>query len=164
MRIDVRNKQKSLRVKTATVKRLAKHFLSRANRHVPESPVGSLSVVLVDDRQIQVLNQQFLGLDEPTDVLSFSYDSTPGEGPERSAEVIVNLERVRQIGDTHQGYPRELALYIAHGCNHLTGADDQIRSDRRRMRQRERRWISQADAAGLLADLCETGSIHALPC
>jgi len=118
----------------------------------------------VDDRQIQVLNQQFLGLDEPTDVLSFLYDSTPGEGPERSAEVIVNLERVRQIGDTHQGYPRELALYIAHGCNHLTGADDQIRSDRRRMRQRERRWISQADAAGLLADLCETGSIHALPC
>lgn len=155
MRIDVLNKQKSLRVKTAKLKKLTSHFLSRANRHCPESPVDVLSLVLVDDAQIHRVNARFLDHDEPTDVISFSYDPMPGDDSGRTAEVIVNLERAREAGPRHFGIGRELALYIAHGCNHLTGADDGTPEDRRRMRRRERRWIDGAAELDLLRDLCE---------
>ena len=79
----------------------------------------------------------------------------PGGESESSAEIVINMERVRDVGDDHQGYHRELALYLAHGCNHLTGVDDQTPADRRLMRRRERRWINQADELGMLTDLCQ---------
>ena len=91
--------------------------------------------------------------DEVTDVLSFDYAPLPGETDTPSAEIVVNVERARRVGPRYGGVDRELALYIAHGCNHLTGADDSTIRDRERMRRRERRWLTAARENGLLEGL-----------
>jgi len=47
----------------------------------------------------------------------------------------------------------ELALYLAHGCDHLSGANDRTLRERRRMRRRELLWLAQARRNGLMAGL-----------
>ncbi len=86
-----------------------------------------LSIVLSDDGQLQTLNRQFLGVDAPTDVLSF-----PADEPEPDPD-----SQVQYLGDILISYPRamaqaragghalvdELQLLIVHGVLHLLGYD-----------------------------------------
>ena len=50
---------------------------------------------------------------------------------------------------------RELALYLAHGCDHLTGADDATPAGRARMRRRELGWLREL----ALTRLIRTGKL-----
>jgi len=52
----------------------------------------------------------------------------------------------------------ELALYLAHGIDHLTGATDDSPLARRRMRTREMNWVRSAERRGLLHDLLQEGT------
>ena len=122
-------------------------------RHVsrlqPERAIDELSLVLTDDAGISQINRQYLGRQEPTDVISFRYSSLPGEDG-ATAEIFVNVERAVLVAPRHGGNPdRELALYIAHGCDHLTGEDDDTPAKRLRMRRRELRWLREAEQEGL---------------
>ncbi len=93
----------------------------------------------------------------PTDVITMRYAPMPGLDTETCGELIVNIERA--VDEGRKRVPRgwtpahELALYIAHGLDHLTGADDTDSAGRRRMRARELRWVRGAERAGLLRGL-----------
>ena len=86
----------------------------------------------------------------------------------KTAELIVNAERAliegtkrKQNADARRGAwspAHELALYLAHGIDHLAGHDDADASGRRSMRRRERQWIRQAESEGLLNVLQEDSS------
>ena len=93
------------------------------------------------------------GVRVQTDVVSQAYAAVPGVGA-ATAELILNAERARAEGRTRAGGPaRELALYLAHGLDHLAGADDDTPARRRAMRRRETAWLDAAPAAirGILA-------------
>lgn len=98
------------------------------------------------------LNRRFSGHDETTDVLSFRFTDQPGMTGVTLGECVVNAERALRVGPRYGGTARELALYIAHACDHLSGADDAGESQRRRMRQRELRWLREAAAQGALTE------------
>lgn len=113
-------------------------------------------LVLMDDVSIAAVNEACFGRFSPTDVISCRYDAIPGvpvdEGD--SAEIFVNVERAVAEGSTRSGsrwsVSKELALYMAHGCDHLTGASDHTAAERQRMRARELRWLRSAERYGLL--------------
>lgn len=109
-----------------------------------------LSVVLTDDRGITRLNKTHLGARRPTDVISFAYPPVSGATDQYTGEVIVNVERAATIGPRYKGAAEELALYVAHGCHHLSGATDKTPLQRSRMRRVEERWLNETDTAGLL--------------
>ena len=134
------------------VRKVATLFLEKASR-LGKCQWGEISLVLSDDSGIQDVNSSFLNHDCPTDVISFAYQPMPGDSSAISGEIIVNLELAIRLGARFRGAERELALYIAHGCDHLTGADDATVSQRRRMRARELRWIKAAEQRGLLEGL-----------
>lgn len=93
------------------------------------------------------------GIRAQTDVVAQSYATVPGVCG-ASAEVVLNAERARAEGQTRPGgAARELALYLAHGLDHLAGSDDRTPALRRAMRRRETRWLDSAPAAfrGILA-------------
>ena len=72
-----------------------------------------------------------------------------------SAELIINAERAREEGRGRSGgVARELALYLAHGLDHLAGFDDDTPKHRAAMRQRETRWLDAESEAvrGILRD------------
>ncbi len=112
-----------------------------------------LSLVLMDDPGIAALHERYLGDHRPTDVISFAYPPSPGAAEGHTGEVVVNVERAVREGPRHDGTERELALYIAHGCHHLTGADDHTPTLRARMRRVETQWLQEAETEGVLAGL-----------
>lgn len=63
--------------------------------------------------------------------------------------MIINVDRAVQVGPDHHGINYELALYIAHGFDHLTGAEDCTDTKRKKMRATETAWLQ---AAGDLID------------
>lgn len=93
------------------------------------------------------------GVRVQTDVVAQSYAAVPGVCA-ATAELVLNAERARAEGRVRAGGPaRELALYLAHGLDHLAGADDDTPARRRAMRRRETAWLDAAPAAvrGILA-------------
>jgi len=114
-----------------------------------------LSVALTDDVEMRLLNRRHRARPEVTDVLSFCYGPIPGGGEKYSGEIVVNVQRAAELGKSLSHGPRwdesrELALYIAHGCNHLAGETDSQVAGRMRMRRRELRWLRAAEAKELV--------------
>lgn len=119
----------------------------------PNHHWGSLSLVLTDHAGIAAVHADFLGEHRSTDVISFAYPAQPPAQPQACGEVIVNTAQAQEQGPRYGGIARELALYIAHGCHHLSGADDHTPAQRAAMRRIENRWLRRAHAADLLAPL-----------
>lgn len=115
---------------------------------------GALScevgVALTDDAGIRMLNREYLGRDEPTDVLAFGLEDTeegrppfvvPAAGLPHLGDVAVSLERAREQADAYgHDWARETALLLVHGLLHLLGYDDAGAEDRRRMEARQE-WL-----------------------
>jgi len=131
--------------------------LSLVVEHIQRIDPGTsweeITLVLVDNQGIISINSGYLHSNETTDVISFRYDSIPGVKQSNYGEIFVNAERALEAGPRYNGVSSELALYVAHGCDHLTGADDSTPHDYARMRRRELRWLREADRRGLLANL-----------
>lgn len=103
---------------------------------------AQISVVLVDDAEMQRLNRDFLGHDWPTDVLSFNYGEQT-KSRELDGELVLSVETAAQQALIHGwSLPEELLLYGLHGCLHLLGYDDQTEADRAVMRQKERELLN----------------------
>jgi len=109
--------------------------------------------VLMDDIGIRRVNLQCLKRTAVTDVISFRYAPSPEHPGICDGEIVVNVQRAVDVGPAYGGIARELALYAAHGCDHLSGADDRTAAERARMRRRELRWLAEAGKLGLLQGL-----------
>jgi len=119
------------------------------------APWAEVVLTLTDDGGITPVNSAFFSRPRATDVISATYHPMPGERLGH-AEIFVNVQRAWKLGKTPPGASQELALYIAHGCQHLTGASDHTPALRAAMRRRELAWRREADRLGYIAGL--TGS------
>ncbi len=102
-----------------------------------------ISVVIVDDVQSHKINNMHLQHDYPTDVITYTLPPIPGEDT-FSGEIIVNAQYAARQATKRFPFPYELALYIAHGFDHLSGADDKSAKEQKKMRSRELRWLREA--------------------
>ena len=118
----------------------------------PQTQWAEISILFTDNPGIQALKKAYFNLDEVTDVISVRYERLPGETG-YTGEIIVNVQRALEVGPSHQSADHELALYLAHGCDHLCGEDDSTPEEKRRMRARETRWLKAADQQELLNGL-----------
>lgn len=124
--------------------------MRRVERLAPDRRWGEISIALLDDSGIAPVNALHLDRPSPTDVISFAYPPTSAES-EWGGEVLVNVEMAVREGEARGDVPRELALYLAHGCDHLGGADDRSDAERARMRRRELRWLRDLEYSGIIA-------------
>ncbi len=116
--IEVADTQVHLKVDPADVIRLVRDVLVEENR-----PAASISIAIVDDAAIHLLNFKHLGHDWPTDVITFPLSSP--EEPTIAGELVVSAEMAVATALELRGDPyRELALYLIHGLLHLCGYDD----------------------------------------
>jgi rRNA maturation RNase YbeY len=118
----------------------------------PRCDWTALTVVLVDDEGMIPVQRACFGKGETTDVISLAYEPAPPQDPGHTAELVLNVERAwaeRRRGSASG----ELALYLAHGCNHLAGGEDDTPARRSAMQQRERAWLQEARRRDLIGGL-----------
>ncbi|MBI9021443.1 MAG: rRNA maturation RNase YbeY [Verrucomicrobia bacterium] len=137
------DRQNKIRLNLPAIRRLTAKLAERLAAADPESVWSEVTLLLTDDAGITQTNREFFGKDRPTDVISFRYDPVPGEEDEATGDLIVNVECAVREGAAHDGADAELALYIAHGFDHLSGADDDTPARRAAMRRTEMRWLEE---------------------
>jgi probable rRNA maturation factor len=115
---------------------------ARAALDLSGSPDADLTIVLVDDARIQVLNRDFLAHDAPTDVLSFPADEPdPETGRRYLGDVVISLARAaEQARERGHAFEAEMQLLAVHGVLHLLGHDHAEAEEKQRM------WAAQAGA------------------
>lgn len=96
---------------------------------------AELTVVLSDDDELHRLNLQFLGIDAPTDVLSFPADFVdPDSQHPYLGDILISVERaLQQAEQQNHSAQQELRLLIVHGVLHLLGFDHAEAVDKERM-------------------------------
>jgi probable rRNA maturation factor len=107
---------------------------------------SSLSLTLVGDEAIRVLNRDHRGKDRPTDVLSFpiqASDSWNGgaQEPERLlGDVVISIDTARRQADEYDASLQdELYRLLIHGVLHVMGHDHEEEAERAVMEREERR-------------------------
>jgi probable rRNA maturation factor len=120
------------------------HLLSFARELVPlvlelsrEKIPDQVLVVLVSDRKISAIHQQFMSIANPTDVITFQH-----------GEIVVSVETAaKQAIDYGTDLLHELRLYIAHGLLHLAGFDDHSEAGFREMAKMQAELVAKVKIA-----------------
>jgi probable rRNA maturation factor len=84
-----------------------------------------MAVLLTDDAEMRALNQQWRGIDKPTDVLSFPSESPeiPGQ-PQYLGDVAVGYETALRDAEAMQRpFEGHISHLLVHGFLHLLGYD-----------------------------------------
>ena len=128
----------------ADVESAASFFAERSRRRVGGTWY-EVTVHLVRDDESSAMHQAIMGVAGATDVITQAYDAIPPEEPGLFGEPFVNTDQAMRAAPKRRGWcpAKELLLYIAHGMDHLSGADDLSSVDYDRMRRRELVWIRQ---------------------
>ena len=153
MKIFIHNRQTRRRPNARKLATLARFFMLQAGHLKSECPWAEVSVVLTDDAGIAPVNRIFLDHARATDVITFTLSPMPGGGAGTCGEIHLNVERALEEGARRGNAADELVLYLAHGCDHLTGANDRTVMEQRRMRRRELLWIQRSRRDGLMEGL-----------
>ncbi len=104
----------------------------------------SLAVVLSDDERLRRLHRDFMGLDTPTDVMTFPADGETGGAS--GGDIVVSVERAaEQAVDFGQTPAEEIRFLVVHGLLHLCGWDDATTEQRSRMLDRQSELLSAFD-------------------
>lgn len=104
-------------------------LLERAARaaleHESQSPEAELSIILTNDARLHELNLNYLGVDAPTDVLSFpSSETDPETGAQYIGDILISIPRARaQAEAAGHLLEAEVQLLVVHGTLHLLGHD-----------------------------------------
>jgi probable rRNA maturation factor len=126
-------------VDTRSLKSTARKLLREVNE-----PNSSLSISLVDDAAIQVLNREHRGKDKPTDVLSFPMfeagEAAFDEGERLLGDVVISVDTARrQAADYDAPLQNEIYRLLIHGILHVLGHDHEEPAERAAMEAEERR-------------------------
>jgi rRNA maturation RNase YbeY len=97
----------------------------------------AVSIVLTDDAHLTRLHGEFMGIPEPTDIMTFPDDDDPG------GDIVISVEQAeRQRHDDGWSLADELRFLVAHGALHLAGWDDATDQERAVMLDRQRQIIA----------------------
>lgn len=114
---------------------------ARAALEQQSAPDDDITIVLTDDDQLRELNLDYLGIDAPTDVLSFpASESDPETGVRYLGDILISVRRAAQQAQAAgHSLQAEAQLLVVHGTLHLLGHDHADAEQKTRM------WAAQAE-------------------
>ncbi len=136
---------RTLPIRKADLVAAARFFAARSNARIGSPVWHEIVVHLVRDAESDACHRAIMDVAGATDVITQAYEAIPPEPPGLSGELIVNTDQALRAAPHRKGWSpvQELLLYIAHGMDHLSGADDHAEADYRRMRRRELDWLRE---------------------
>lgn len=101
--------------------------------------VGEIGYMFVDDEKMLEVNNEYLGHDYYTDIITFDYD----EGDTISGDLVISLDTVRTNAENFgKDYNEELHRVIIHGILHLCGLNDKGPGEREIMEAHENKALA----------------------
>jgi len=117
--IDIENLQNSYPIETIPLGQWANQVLD-----LLEIGSAEISVVIVDNDQIQELNRTYLGHDRPTNVISFPQQEGEGPDGEHLGDVVISIEMADQEAkEAGLSLSERMLQLLIHGICHLAGFD-----------------------------------------
>ena len=105
--------------------------------------IGEVGYMFVSDEKILEVNNEYLGHDYYTDVITFDYD----EGDVINGDIVISLDTVRSNAEMfHKSYEDELHRVIIHGILHLCDINDKGPGEREIMEANEDRALAMLPA------------------
>ena len=100
---------------------------------------GDVGYMFVNDEKILEVNNEYLGHDYYTDIITFDYD----EGDTINGDLVISLDTVRTNAEKFgKDYDEELHRVIIHGILHLCGINDKGPGEREIMEAAENRALA----------------------
>ncbi|MDO4958590.1 MAG: rRNA maturation RNase YbeY [Prevotellaceae bacterium] len=110
--------------------------------------IGEVGYLFVDDEKILEVNNEYLGHDYYTDIITFDYD----EGDQINGDLVISLDTVKSNAELFgKTYEEELFRVIIHGILHLCGINDKGPGEREIMEAAENKALELAKSVNLLA-------------
>jgi rRNA maturation RNase YbeY len=134
----IRNLQRAVRLNVADLQRFAEKALNscrsiRRKQATQLRCLRQISVLVISDRRMAALHQQFLDTAGPTDVITFEH-----------GEIFISVDTAKRHARTYRtSLGHELRLYIVHALLHLHGFDDQKTRDAQRMEAMQNMILKQ---------------------
>ena len=118
---------------------------------IADADVGEteLAVMLTDDAGIRTLNNNWRGIDKPTNVLSFpalqpTGPSGPDDAPRMLGDIAIAYETMhREARDEQKPFDHHLSHLAVHGFLHLIGYDHENDADAEIMETLESKILAQ---------------------
>ena len=122
--IFIKNEQDIIEV-TSDLKKLIVNSVAESLKYEEFPDKCEVSITLVDNEEIHVLNREYRGVDRPTDVLSFPiFDEDDMGGKTILGDIVLSLERAEeQAQEFGHSFEREVAFLTVHSMLHLLGYD-----------------------------------------
>ena len=106
--------------------------------------VGEVGYMFVNDERILEINNEYLGHDYYTDVITFDYD----EDDVVNGDIVISLDTVRTNAELFdKAYEDELYRVIIHGILHLCGLNDKGPGEREIMEKAENKALEMRNGA-----------------
>jgi len=106
------------------LKKMAKGLCKLINKFEGLKTKHVVSVILVNDEEIQRINKEYRQFDVPTDVISFALADDQEEYPYELGDIFISFDKVIVQATEYEHSPmRELGFLIVHGMLHLLGYD-----------------------------------------
>jgi probable rRNA maturation factor len=123
-----------------------------------ETADAELAIMLTDDAGIRTLNQNWRGIDKPTNVLSFPAIQPPSgveldDSPRMLGDIAIAYETMRREADEQEKpFNHHLSHLAVHGFLHLVGYDHEIDGEAEVMEQLERDILARLGIPDPYAD------------
>ena len=102
--------------------------------------VGEIGYLFCDDEKILEVNNEYLGHDYYTDIITFDYC----EGNTLNGDLVISLDTIRTNAEKYgKDYDEELHRVIIHGILHLCGINDKGPGEREIMEAAENKALKQ---------------------
>lgn len=154
MQIWFKDRYRKIKIRSGEMIRLVEKVLSEMGEHSVE-----VGLTLVGDTEMQGLNRQYRGIDQPTDVLAFpmrgkgktrgknnkmSDLGQPDTGHSLLGDIVISVPTARkQAFQQGHSLQREMTVLIIHGLLHLLGYDHERSIFEARMMKRKEKKLLQ---------------------
>jgi probable rRNA maturation factor len=129
----------------------ARRVVAAAFAAAPDAPRQDVAIglLLTDDASLRVLNRDFRGKDEATNVLSFPAPDQPDmPGPKPLGDIALAYETVaREAAAEGKSLPDHAAHLVVHGALHLLGYDHVLEAQAEIMENLEVRALAALGVA-----------------
>ena len=101
---------------------------------------GTITYLLIDDKEMVVYNQQFLQHDTLTDVITFENK----DDNKISGDIVISTERIYENAEKYKVvFTDELYRVMAHGLLHLLGYKDKSNKEAIEIRKKENYYLEK---------------------